>query len=45
MRPPELVSFKVIEKRVVAASIDDACGEHYTAFKIRRKHKFLVQQT
>ena len=30
------------QKRVVAASVDDSCGEAYTAFKIRRKHKFLV---
>jgi len=36
---------QVIEKRVVAASVDDSCGEHYTAFKIRRKHKFLVKVT
>jgi cofilin len=26
----------------VAASVDDSCGETFTAFKIRRKHKFVT---
>jgi cofilin len=29
-------------QRVVAASVDDGCGELFTQFKIRRKHKYVT---